>query len=34
MVKKGNFNRPSEYIAFRMGQINVCRVDISEVSEC
>ena len=31
--KKGNFNRPFEYIVFQMGQINVCRADISEASE-
>ena len=34
MVKKGNFNKPSEYIVFQMEQTNICRVDFSEVSEC
>ena len=29
----GNFNRPSENIVFQMEQINICKADISVVSE-
>ena len=32
-LKMGNFNRPSENIVFQMEQINICKVDISVVSE-
>ena len=32
-LKMGNFNRPSENTVFQMEQINICKVDISVVSE-
>ena len=30
--KKGNFNRPFEYIVFQMGEISINPLEINEVS--
>ena len=33
IVKMGNFNKPSEYIIFQMGEISINPLEINEVFE-